>query len=127
MQKKLSISVIGFGILLHGYSFAFNYKGKWDSFFFEILLLSMLPYLICTVILFVKKKTWMPFTGAAVPLLADLFTYYSVFIKPEVSTASLALFWVPVWNLILLLPIGLLIGHGIDKSKKPKLDTILKH
>ena len=63
----------------------------------------------------------MPFTGAIAPLIIDLFTHYSVFIRPESSTASLSLIWISIWNVLLILPLGLLIGLGIDRSRRKDL------
>jgi len=62
----------------------------------------------------------MPLSGSVAPVIIDLFTYYSVFIKPGSSTASLALLWIPIWNTVIFLPLGLLIGFGIDKAISKK-------
>ena len=43
----------------------------------------------------------------------DLLNAYSVFIAPTSSTAALNLIWIPFWNLILICPIGLLVGKAI--------------
>jgi len=40
----------------------------------------------------------------------DAWTYYEVFFHPKGSTAALALLWMPIWNPVLVVPIGAFVG-----------------
>ena len=60
----------------------------------------------------------MPFSGSILPLLVDVFTTYAVFAKPLSSTSGLALLWMPIWNTAIVLPLGLLVGYGVEKDIK---------
>jgi ABC-type spermidine/putrescine transport system permease subunit I len=93
-------------------------EGSPDLQWLEFLFLALLPYVVCLVLFITKKQSIMSFSGAVAPVLLDMFTYYSVFVSPTSSTASLALLWMPIWNLIIFMPIGLLIGYFIDRRRK---------
>jgi uncharacterized protein YneF (UPF0154 family) len=93
-------------------------EGSLDLQWLEFLFLALLPYVVCLVLFFIKKQSIMSFSGAIAPVLFDMFTYYSVFVSPTSSTASLALLWMPIWNLIIFMPIGLLIGYFVDRRKE---------
>jgi hypothetical protein len=116
--RKLSIGVVAFGLIIHVYTYIFKAQNKFDFETFGFLLMALMPYIICLIIILTKNNSVMPLTGSILPLLIDTFTYYSVFIKPSSSTASLALLWMPIWNMLLILPLGLLIGYGIEKDIK---------
>jgi hypothetical protein len=42
--------------------------------------------------------------------------HYVVFVQPTGSTAALGLLFMPLWNLLLLGPIGLLVVWGLEAS-----------
>ena len=118
MIRKLSIGVVAFGFFIHVYTYSFKAQGEFDFTTFGFLLMASMPYIICLILILAKNNSVMPLAGSILPLLIDTFTYYSVFIKPSSSTASIALLWMPIWNMLLVLPLGLLIGYGIEKDMK---------
>jgi hypothetical protein len=78
----------------------------------------MVPYLVCVVASVTPVGT-VPASAAAVLVLAwDMFTYYSVFIEPQSSTAALALVFVPLWNGILVAPLALGITWWFRRHKQ---------
>ena len=111
VARKLRLAAYvgaGVGILFHLQTAVF--RGGWDSFSQLVLFGSSLPYIACALI---ARLCPYPLMGVIplVPALAlDGLAYYSVFVDPQSSTAVLALLWAPIWNLILVVPIGSLIG-----------------
>lgn len=120
MKKNTSMIIIAIGILLHVYTYFFESQGGFGLFQIQMFLLSVMPYILCFLVWILKKNSVISFTGSIGPLLADLLIYYSVFINPQGSTAPLALLWMPIWNLLILMPTGLLIGYMIDRSARKK-------
>lgn len=104
-----------FGIILHLYTGFFKSEGEFDTFLTILILLSCTPYLICLFLIFMKKEQLIILFGAALPLILDLFMHYTVFIRPNSSTAALGLLFMPIWNIIVFMPLGLLIGFCLKK------------
>ena len=78
------------------------------------MLWSWLPYLLALLLLLWLRNPIMPLCGVLGPFALDMLAYYAVFIdRHPSSTAALALLFAPLWSLIVLEPIGLLIGWPI--------------
>jgi hypothetical protein len=60
---------------------------------------------------------------AAGALLGDLLMHYWVFIAPAHSTAALGLLVMPLWNLMILSPIGALVVWGIDRFVRLRMTS----
>lgn len=52
---------------------------------------------------------------AAGALIGDLHMHYSVFIAPKGFTAALGLLFMPLWNLLIMGPVGALVGWAIAR------------
>lgn len=96
------------GFMLHAYTGAFRSDGPFDVFLVGLLAWSCLPYATAA---FASLRSALSFPAlgyAAGALSGDLFMHYSVFIAPKGSTAALGLLFMPMWNLLLLGPLGAL-------------------
>ena len=109
---RLTITV---GCLLHLYTFAFKAEGNWSIFVLGLLAFSLTPYAVAAILAYFGRMASGALGFAAGTLLGDLFMHYSVFIAPKSSTAALGLIFMPLWNLLLLGPIGMLFGWAIDR------------
>jgi hypothetical protein len=111
--RLLGFALVALGMLLHAY-IAFV-KASSGALFFSIGLMiwSWLPYILALTLLLLLRNPIMPLIGVLGPLYFDMQSYYTAFIAPQSSTAALILLWVPLWNLIIIEPIGLLIGWPI--------------
>ena len=111
-----AIAVATFGIFLHGYINLIKAEVGPNLFTLGLLALSVLPYSICLLVaLLGKGSPLLGFAGAVGPLLSDLELYHSVFVAPDSSTAAIALLFGPLVNLLVLLPLGMLIGYGLAR------------
>ncbi|WP_148715184.1 hypothetical protein [Chitinolyticbacter meiyuanensis] len=111
MPVSLLLPVLS-GVLLHFYSLLFLASGGPNLFLAALLAWSCLPYAVAALL----PKLRLPFTigiGYAMAALAgDLYMHYSVFIRPQSSTAAIGLLVMPLWNLLLIGPIGAVIAWG---------------
>lgn len=85
-------------------------KGGGDTFAQLVLFGSSLPYVACALIARLCPHPLMGVIPLLPALALDGLAYYSVFVDPQSSTAALALLWAPIWNLLLVVPIGSFIG-----------------
>jgi hypothetical protein len=104
----VTLLALGFG--LHAYIAFFQSSGGADSFSLGLLAWSIVPYIVATALALISRSALVGVVPMALVLLIDVWIYYGVFINPKGSTAALALLWMPLWNLILVVPIG--VGAG---------------
>ena len=78
------------------------------------------PYLILLCIIpFARTPIALLLPTLAV-ILIDVSVIYEVFVAPSSSTAALILLWMPVWHVIIVIPILFFVGRLIDKVVKNK-------
>jgi hypothetical protein len=111
------IVLVAVGLLLHASIAFFKSDSSDRSFSLGLMVWSWLPYLLALFFLIIIRRKIIPLCGVVGPLILDLTNYYAVFISPQSSTAALGLLWVPLWNLVLLGPVGMLIGWAISRKK----------
>jgi len=104
------VTLISLGLGLHAYIAFFMSAGGPDSFGIGLLQWSIVPYLVAGAIALISRNALMGIVAAGLVLLVDAWTFYEVFIHPKGSTAALALLWMPLWNLVLVVPLGALAG-----------------
>jgi hypothetical protein len=104
------VTLLSLGLGLHVYIAFFMSAGGSDSFGIGLLQWSIVPYLVAGAIALISRNALMGIVAVALVLLVDAWTYYEVFIHPKGSTAALALLWIPLWNLVLVVPLGALAG-----------------
>jgi len=116
-MRKLGAVIASFGLLLHAYTAFFNSDVGPDSFTLGLMAWSFLPYLVVLVLLYVLRQPLIPLCAVIPILLLDLVNYYFVFVRPQSSTAAIGLLWMPLWNLVIVMPIGLLVGWLIQRAR----------
>ncbi len=105
-----ALIVIAAAMLLHAYTGFFKGSREFISVNLGRIVWSWLPYLVCLLIAVGRRNPVIPLCGAFLPLIMDLILYDSVFIHPTSSTAAIGLLFMPLYNLALFMPLGLLIG-----------------
>ncbi len=106
--------LLGFGLLLHLYT-ALIRSSQVDGFTIGLLIWSWMPYLLIWLIAVRRNRHVRALFPIVFVLTFDLFVHASVFHFAKSSTASLGLLWAPLWNLILIVPLGLVIGLGVER------------
>lgn len=122
-MRKLGAVIASFGLLLHAYTAFFNSDVGPDSFTLGLMAWSSLPYLVAMSLLFVLRRPLIPLCGVIPVLFFDVWNYYYIFVRPQSSTAAIGLLWMPLWNLAIFMPTGLLVGWLIHKAKTSKEKT----
>lgn len=78
------------------------------------------PYFVGGVLLFLLRQPQATVGALAIPVVMDTVNFYSVFLSPQGSTAALGYIFVPLWNLVVFVPLGGLIGWWIGKRRATK-------
>ncbi len=94
-----------------------------SGFSIGVLLWSILPYFM----IFIFRKFLYGSLCAAVLVFAlDLWMHLEVFVFSSSSTAALVLLFMPLWNLVLVIPVAYLVGSMISKrlAKRTKEDKV---
>jgi hypothetical protein len=115
------ILTIAAACLLHAYTYAFKAEGGWSMFTVGLFAFSLTPYAVSATLARFWRAMSCALGFAAGALAGDIFMHYAVFIAPKGSTAALGLLFMPVWNLLLLGPIGAFIGWACMRAfiKRP--------
>jgi hypothetical protein len=109
----VALVLCGVGVALHLYTVAFKAEGELNTFLVLLFLWSCAPYGLSAA-LSRFGGTEIPALGAvALCLAADVVMHYSVFVAPRGSTAGLGLLFMPIWNFVVLGPIGGLIAWSL--------------
>ena len=103
-------ALLSLGIGLHAYITFFMSADGPDSFGVGLLKWAIVPYLVAAALALISRNALIGIVAVALVLLVDAWTYYEVFFHPKGSTAALALLWMPIWNPVLVVPIGALVG-----------------
>ena len=83
----------------------------------KLLAWSLLPYLIIIVF---RKASYGALCSAVVVFLFDLYMHLEVFVWPHSSTSAIGLLFMPMWNLVLVVPLSFLAGYFIEARIKKK-------
>jgi len=113
--KTLVLVAVACGLLLHLYTVLFKAEGPFNSFLLGLLLWSWLPYAAPLLFLLRWRSGYSALGAALLALTVDLLVFYTAFIRPRSSTASLALLFAPLWNLLLFVPFWALIGWLLSR------------
>lgn len=108
--KPIILALCGAGVALHLYTAVFKAEGGMAAiaFLIGLFLWSCTPYAVAAVLARGRRAVW-GLGAAAACIAADLFMHYSVFIAPKGSTAALGLLFMPLWNLLVIGPVGALL------------------
>lgn len=110
-----TVAVLILGMLLHFFTASVKAEGGLSSFSANLMFMAWVPYVVVAVVFIFVKNAMVPLGGALAAFGIDTAVYLSVFVWPQGSTAPLALLFMPYWNLLLFVPIGMLVGWGISK------------
>jgi len=119
--RLLGFALVALGMLLHAYIAFVKADGGASAFTRGLMLWSWLPYLLALVLLLFLRHPIIPLCGVLGPLILDMMNYYAVFIAPRSSTAAIGLLFMPLWNLIIIEPVGLLIGWAISAAGRDEI------
>ena len=111
----LALAVVG-GIALHSYEFTVATGSGTSSFAFWLLVWSVLPFAVAFALSQSRVGQARAAGYAWASLLGSIYMHLSVFVQPTASTAALGLLFMPLWNLLLLGPVGLLVVWGLKAS-----------
>ena len=100
------VAISAIGAALHAYESLLLAAGGPSLGFF---LWGLSPYFLCLFVAMSSNSPVPAAVGAAIALLFDLLTHYSVFVHPTSSTAALALIFTPLCNTLFFAPIGILV------------------
>jgi hypothetical protein len=100
-------AVVAIAVLLHGIEcFARGPTSAGLAFF----MWGLSPYALCAVISAIGTLRAAPAAGGALALAVDLLVHIEVFIAPQGSTSGLLLVFVPLWNNLVLVPVGTIVA-----------------
>ena len=116
-MKKAGFIIVAIGLLLHAHIAFFEGKEVGSTFLLALMVWSWLPYLVSLRLILLVRRPLIPLCGVIPPLVMDAFNYYEVFISPTSSTAAINLLFMPLWNLVLFMPIGLLVGWWVTAGE----------
>ena len=120
-MHPLLLLTIAAGCLLHVYTFTIKAEGGWTLFVIGLFAFSLTPYAVAAIVARFGRMTSSALGFAVGALIGDLYMHYSVFIAPKGSTAALGLLFMPLWNLLMLGPVGALIGWAITRFNGKQL------
>ena len=106
--------VTAVAIALHAYESRLGDSEGSSLLFF---LWPLAPYALCLIVSALSKSSIPAAAGAVTSLLFDLHAHNLVFVSPSSSTAGLALFFVPLWNLLIYAPAAMVIAWFILRHR----------
>ena len=107
---------VGAGVLLHAYQALVASSGANTAFAFGLFLWSTVPFAIAAVMDRLGVNRFRAAAFAWASLLGSVYMHFAVFVQPTGSTAALGLLFMPLWNLLLIGPAGLLAAWGLQAS-----------
>ena len=109
--------------VFHVFTVFISHEGL-TSFSLGIMAWSLVPYMLCLIILKSVGTPVKAFIAGLLILIMDIWVHVEVFVSPSGSTAAVGLVFMPLWNLVLVIPIGCIVGWVIEKYFK--IETISK-
>ena len=100
----LAASFVATAAVLHGYEHAVLSESA-DWLFF---LWAMAPYVACLLVLILSSTGLHVVIAAGISLVMDTYMHYAV-VTSDNSTAVLGYLWMPLWNLIIFVPLTMCI------------------
>lgn len=116
-MKKFTVLLFSIGLFIHLYTALFK-SSEIDMFGIALMIWSWTPYFLIWLIAIRRGRYIRAFIPTLFVLIVDLLLYTTVFHFPSSSTASLGLLWAPLWNLMLVVPVGIFVGIGIERYRK---------
>ena len=111
IARLLACALLLFGVALHTYT---NFV-ETESPSIGWWLWPLTPYIAGAFLWFVFKRPHATVGALLIPAFLDAGNFYSVFIHPTSSTAALGMLFVPLWNLLVFVPLGGAAGWWIGR------------
>jgi len=108
--------LFGLALGLHGYE---NLSHGSGSLVLGFLGWALAPHVLALVLSCFRATRLPAVAGAAAALLLDAWTFHAVFIAPTSSTAALALIWIPLWNILIVVPVATWIAWLFNRRRQP--------
>lgn len=119
-MRRVDIILLSLGVALHLYIVAVRSDGPFNAFAATLLAWGCLPYLVSASLPLFNRQPAVG-TGALMAVLAgDAYAYYAVFIAPRSSTAPLAMLVMPLWNIVVLGPLGACVALVLARTFRSK-------
>ena len=109
MESRLAIGPTMLCLLTLALAFhVYEALSEWTVSLFSlgVLVWSLAPYAVAVVLAVVTRQPLLGIVSACLALLLDLYTLIVVRYVSHSSTAALAFLAVPLWNLVLAVPLG---------------------
>ncbi len=110
-SRLISLTLIAYGLVLH--TFTWTVMASYFSVGYRLLSIS--AYIAAAILYFVFNKPHAAAGALILPALMDAGAYYSAFVDPQSSMAGLGLLVVPIWNILLLVPVGAATGWWVGR------------
>jgi ribosomal protein S18 acetylase RimI-like enzyme len=119
-SRLISLTLMTYGLVLH--TFTWTVKASYFSAGFWLLSLS--PYIAAAILYFVFRKPHAAAGALILTALMDAGAYVFAFVAPQSSMAGRGLLVVPIWNILLLAPIGAGVGWWVGQRIAMTTDTL---
>jgi hypothetical protein len=125
-MRNLTFLIYILGFLIHFKAFLSEVLGaKNVDLMFSVtsMLWSLCPYFLLLLLgVFKKNLTIGVMCASVIVVILDFINHLEVYYHPSSSTSSLVLLFMPLWDLILIIPITCFIGYLIQKKilKEPR-------
>jgi hypothetical protein len=113
-SEKIAFALMLFGFVLHTYTNVVEAS----HFSLGFWLWAMSPYAAGGALLWLFRQPQAAVGALILPAFMDAGTFYSVFFSPENSTAALGLLLMPLWNLVVFIPLGGGVGWWVGKRMR---------
>src|SRR4051812_24913556 len=107
--RIMAYALLLFGVVLHTYTNVVEAQSP----SFGWWLWPLTPYIAGALVLLLFKRPQVTVGALLIPAILDAGIFYSLFIPPTNSTAALGLLFVPLWNLVVFVPVGGAIGWWV--------------
>ena len=117
--RLIAVLVVSVGLSLHALAAIVDSETQGWGLSIALLTWAWLPYLIAVILIFTIRRAVIPLGGALAPLAVDILNLYALYVSPESSTGALNLLWMPLWNILVVEPLGLFFGWVMATWKGP--------
>jgi len=119
-SRVIALVLMLYGLVLH----TFTWTVMASSFSLGFWLLSLSPYMASALLYFAFRRPHAAAGAVIPPAVLDAGAYYWAFVDPQSDMAGLGLLVVPIWNILLLAPIGAGIGWWVGRRIATTKDTL---
>jgi len=111
LSRAIALGLMLFGLVLH----TFTWTVMASSFSPGFWLLSLSPYMASALLYFAFGKPHAAAGAVILPAVLDSGAYYWAFIGHQSDMGGLGLLVIPIWNILLLVPVGAGVGWWVGQ------------